>query len=613
MKKTAWLIWILLLTLPLFAQSNPKNKTKTICTGTATGKINTTITNDYGVIKNIDLAGLKVRLLRKYGGGYYTFGETYTDENGNFTIPYHKTKNGKKVKLYLRVFASTHRSYNIKSKKNGTICKYNNYIGTYKKNAGTIDAPLTINENTQSANAFRCVHWARKGMKYFRENSVSMPGGLKIKINKMGSWATTHKLQQYPVIHIKKNDGKHENTIYHEFGHYVMYRLQNNHIRIPYGEKGVNNHGWRTENTGLLAWNEGWASAVMMILDAAHWQEDEEYGLRRKGAFYELLERFETINNGLRSEYHIANAIYDLWDGADKGLPETLLNGSNNRHGWNDSCKKNPTFYSWQTIDNVSLTLAQICAPLQTVKKRADLKNLHNIGDYYNALLSQFTDCKDKADVGRVFKENRIVFNVKDPEKGTLSLDNFYETVNLKEKGFLRTEIPFIYSKWTDEYKLNIPFGKTDYSLYALPNTSLALIDDYRIGIDDKNKNETIYFYLNPHANSDKTNLKHGRFYTCGENKILVNNGVLELGAPNSNYTADLTINENSLLDIEKKGKLVIYNNCTLRIASGGTVQIKNQSVVTLVGNASIVVEKGGILDVEESANITGKEKIVYK
>jgi len=192
-------------------------------------------------------------------------------------------------------------------------------------------------------------------------------------------------------------------------------------MKIPYGETGVNLHYWSEENNGLLAWIEGWANAIQMILDAAHWQEDNEYGLD-EGHIYENLRKYDAITSK--------------------------------------------------------------------------------------------------------------------PESGIL-LDVFL--------------LKWIGESWTDVYKINIPDGtNSNLLLYARPNTSLALTDNYWIGIDP---DEPIYMYLNPNANSG--NLSYGNFYTCGGSQILVRNGGLELGMLNTAYTADLTINENSLLRIDKKGKLI--------------------------------------------------------
>jgi hypothetical protein len=589
--------------------------TRKTFTGTMSGWILSPIENDLGSdgIQEIGLAGLRVRLMRKYGGVYYNWGEAYTNEEGYFSISYSKNISSNKVELYLRVFSETDNSYTIRSSNAGSVYCDDGYLGSYEQNAGNNIFIISI--NSSHADAFRSVHWARKGMKYFRDQlgAGNMPGGLIIKINGAGSWTNNYTYVNNPVIHLQTDHGKNESTTYHEFGHYTMYRLQHNNIHIPYGVKGVANHSWGKENTGLLAWIEGWADAVEMILDAAHWREDNEYG-QRPGHTYESLEDHNYhINNGFRSEYYIANAIYDLWDGPTKGLP-ALIPGWDDIHGWDDSKRYNEyTFLKWKSIDDVELTLAQICAPLQTITDSINKNNLRNVGHYYDKLLSLFSNCKDKADISRVFRENRVLWNIKDYEDGfyvgNLSSDSFFTTKNRNELGYLRPEFFILLplgiltlSMWTDHYNVNIPIrdGTNNPNLYAMPNTSLALTDDYWIGIDTGSMNIPVYMHLNPYANGN--NYTHGNFYTCGGNEILVRNGWLELGMPGTGYTADLTINDKSLLRVDAKGKLIVNNNCTLRIAAGGTLYVKNLSSVILRGNANIIVEEGGYICVENGA-----------
>jgi len=603
-KRIAFALWIMLMAV----LSSDLHAQKRRVTGTVEGRITAPIKNDMGkdaTINTIGLSGLQVDLRYKKGGSYYLLGTTYTDEMGNYSISYDKMKKGNKFSLYLRILAQTNPSFNIRSKNSGGVYTHNHYIGSYSLNAGTIiEKNVHINDNIKG-DAFRSVHWARKGMNFFREQSLPLKGGLTIKINKKGSYANNYIYGKYPVIHLRKKNGISENSMYHEFGHYAMYRLQNNHIKIPYGERGVNKHRKRDENTGLLAWIEGWAIAIQTILDAAHWQEDNELGLDANLYTYENLEKFAAIKNGFRSEYHIGTALYDLWDGENKGLPEKTP--CLKIHGWDDSeinTRFKRSYYQWKSKDDVELDFAQICAPLQTVKKRSDLKKLRNIGNYYEKLLAQLPDCKDRANVSRLFRENRVLWNIEDYEKelytSNLSSDQFFTTKSKKERGFLRMEFPFIFSKWTDHYSVNIPArdDAKQYSLYALPNTSLALTDNYWIGIYDPKKGiyEKMDFYLNPNTNSSKNNLMHGHFYTCGGNEILVRNGCLELGMENSKYTAELTINEGSLLRIDEHGKLILNHNTILRIASGGTLHIKYKEAVILRGNASVIVEEGGSL-----------------
>jgi hypothetical protein len=161
-------------------------------------------------------------------------------------------------------------------------------------------------------------------------------------------------------------------------------------------------------------------------------------------------------------------------------------------------------------------------------------------------------------------------------------------------------EFPLWYSKWKDVYHVNIPNrdNAKRYYLYALPNTSRALTDDYWIGIYDVKRgiSERVELYLNPNANENQTNSKQGGFYTCGNNEIWIRNGSLELGMTNSAYTAELTISEGSVLKIEENGKLILNNNTTLRIAAGATLQTADENSILKRGNATVIIEEGAIV-----------------
>ncbi|OQA89012.1 MAG: hypothetical protein BWY27_00890 [Bacteroidetes bacterium ADurb.Bin234] len=583
--------------------SAPMQKSGNIFTGIISGRLTANIENDlksYASISEIGLAGLRVCLLDKDGLFYENYGETYTDEDGYFQIPYVKTQTvleGEKVELYIRVFSETNSSYTVQSRNFWGVYKSDFYVGKCDQGAGAITKNIKI--TTDKADGFRATHWVRKGIKYFYDQNVScMSGGLKIKINCLGSYANVYTGQ--PTLHIETGDGGHENTVYHEFGHYTMYRLQKNNMLIPYGRNGVNLHSWTSENTGLLAWIEGWASAMQMILDAAHWQEDNEYGLDEAKYSFENLEIFSNINNGFRSEYHIALAIYDLWDGPNKGLPGRIPYF--NIHGWNDSeieTKLPYSYYSWKSNDDIELTFAQICAPLQTITIYSDLDSLRNIGHYYRKLISQFSDCELISDINRTFRENRVLWNISEYEKGwnlgNLHLDYSFQNVTVNENGyFYQAEIDgypinLLWYNWDDIYSINSLNEDNINKNIIINNTSISpciLKDNYWLGIYEENVVDR------------STNLiLSGEFHTCGENEIIAKNGDVEI------KDGSLTVNKNSLLQINLHGELNI-NNASLRIASGGTLYLKNGSYTILSNHSSIIIEEGGYICVEDGAII---------
>lgn len=578
-------------------------------TGTVKGRITTTVENGFGS-PTFGLAGIRVRLMEKDAIYDEPFGETFTDENGYYSITYSKSQSileGSEIELYLKLYAEDNGVYQIRSISNTIVHRERYELCSCGTNAGTIIKDIDLFKKAKSTNdAFRAVHWVRKAYKYFTQESVYLSPNVKIKINAMGSWANVYTVD-IPVIHLETGDGSLEDVTRHEFGHCIMYKLQNNNMKIPYGEEGVNAHSWTKENTGLLAWIEGWANAIEMILDAAYYVEDNEYGKSRFSEYYEIKPPstyVNNINNGYRSEYYIARAIYDLWDGPNKGLPNTMPTDPS-VHGWND-------YGSWNSIDNVEFSLAQICAPLQMINTPADMENLRNIGHYYNSFLSQFTDCKDKADISRTFLENRVIWNIDDfingISIGNLSSDELFVIKNKSEQGTIRVEIPFSTVSWTDTYKVNKLNENSiqDYYFYACPNTSLALTDNYWIGVYQNGCNRVTNLYLNNGYNYTCGNATVGYFYTCGGNQMLIRNGKLELGHINGSKKAELEIGDGSLLMIDADyGQLIINTGSKLKIRSGGTLFIRENSNVILKGTSSIEVESGAFICIEDGANIT--------
>lgn len=551
---------------------------------TIEGTVNSDIINDHGVKCNIGLSGLRIRLYEKNK----VIGETYTGEKGDFKFEF-RLKSISTLKLV--VSSETDHRFRIKAKNGKGVCKWATNI-TINNKSITKNIDLTQSKN---ADAFRSTHWANQAFLFFEKSGVPLLPGLIIKVNAPGSYFNAYYYNRYPVIHIGKGRGSAENSLYHEFGHFVMYSLQNGYMYIPWGKNGINAHYWSAENTGLMAFVEGWANAMQMILDAAHWEEDNEYG-KSRSYIYENERYYSGIENGLRSEYYIANALYDLWDGAEKGLPEKIP--TLEMHGWNDTISlKSFRINSWESVDDVELSLKQICVPLQWVAQRSDLKKMRNINDYYQYLINQFPDCKIKSDISRVFRENRVVWNTYDYEAGryigNLSSDFFYDEKTIEEAGSFHSEFDFVKTSWTDQYLISPPVNGDlqNIYLYAKSTAPSTLTDSYWIGYynTEKKTGKKHNLLINPAANSTKSNPKHGIFQTCGQTEIVIRNGKLEIGG--KNYSAKLIISENSTLKIEALGELIIHEGSTLQIINGGSLIIQEGAKVTKANEGSIVIE----------------------
>ena len=590
------------------------NRSRTF-SGTVTGRITAETMDGTGII---GLAGIRVELREQDGiwplYWYQNFGTTYTDENGYYTIQYNESQantEGSNIELYLRISAIDNNTYKVFSNNLlGITHTYQEHLSSYSTNAGTITKNIVMADSSKY-DAYRCVHWIRRGCMYFDNESPNFRSGIRIRTNCLGNYSDNYAYSVYPTIHIEKRYGCRENYPRHEFGHTAMYFLQNKNIKIPYGERGVNWHNHQIENTSLLSWMEGWADFVSYILDAVYYLEDNEYGEDSQKS-YENNEVQSRVNNGLRSEYNISTALYDLWDGVDKNLPSTIP--GENQHGWDDS---NPSTTNqcneWETIDDVSLTLSQICAPLKTVTNSNKLDNLHCVQQYIDSLIPRMNTCQKKRDVIRVFRENRVVWNITDYNAkksiGNESSDGMFTGIVNNETGYFYNFIDvldwdqsIIPHSWTDNYRISsLNESVTNNWLYfVVDNNMHYIIDDYLIGYQSSADSKYTNAYL--------FNLYQGQtgyFSTCGDDNIInVRYGKLILGYTDD-QKADFSIEDGSILMLSGYGsELTINDGSVLRIKSGGTLMVDQAARINIYGSGHIEVEDGAYICIGEKANI---------
>ncbi|MBU0763658.1 MAG: hypothetical protein KJ607_02360, partial [Bacteroidetes bacterium] len=563
-------------------------------TGTVTGTFKSRVRNDLNILKDIPLSGILVELYDKDWGVDDPLGSDYVDENGNFKITYSTEQGvneGFNLELYLKFISES--PGNIRALNSG-LSRYK--IETAEWQAGASHSKVInkiIDQDVEDHNdAFRAVHWAYNERRYFQDNGMNIGSGLKIRIN-MGESAYQDGLNR---IILTDNAANSERTTYHEFGHYAMVRLQGDSWNA-WGTNGTS-HNSNEENTSHIAWSEGWANAMQMIMDAVYREEDQEYGkkdIASTSPNYERSELKSAVNNGIRSEYYIACAIYDLWDGENHGqnLPTTIPSHPDNfiwsDHGWNDTdSDTDPGNDSWRTIDDVELSFYDICLP--------NIGNLYKtVQTYYTHLLSNVgNNCTLREGISRLFRENRVLWNISDFTGNT-------NIINLDSDGIgnaeTYTEHASMYVTWTDNYVFNY-YNKISVNTKSIPanadNSVYYITDDLWLGIPGVNES---YLYLN--ASSDGVS-NVGKYELCGYTGIDVKRGRLELGSC-TGRRAELTINEKNYLRIWANGILNINCNSLITVKSGGTLFIQSGADIN-INNGRIIVEEGGYLCIESGA-----------
>lgn len=582
--------------------------TKKTYTGTVKGRLTASLWNDIDNWVTIPLAGIKVYLKESDWVNNQTFGETYTNENGEFSFYYSESQIAENdyVELFLEFKSFTNSTYSIESS-NGWGNRFEERTSEWSapQNAGTMTKNIDL-MNTINAEPFKAIHWARRGFQYFESQGVGLQKNLKVKpfsnSSQFGIYSFT------PTIYLESGDGYRENSTFHEFGHFAEYRLQSNNS-TPYYREGTS-HSWSKENTSMLAWVEGWANAVQMILDAAYWEEDQEYALKNNlGPYFEVRRHNSwptnwQINNGFRSEYNIACSIYDLWDGLNKNLPNTIpFNTDPNSsyfftvHGWNDTGQGET---GWRTEDNVELNFYQLCKPLKDHPTGsggyAFNGQVRNVQDYYRYLINNMgSNCILKSDISRVFRENRVQWNIPEYEWGwhatNLSSDFIRET---KQKTEYPTN-PITASNWTDFYLVNFHNDENinEYQYSAWPSQDLLITDNLDLGIWDNTSNifRQSNLYLNDAIRPDYSgmSLQHGHYQTCGDITVDIRNGKVELGGDNT--TATFTVRQGATLHVREHGTIVINNNSTLIIECGANLIYDSGANIELNGeNAQLIL-----------------------
>lgn len=598
--------------------------------GIVEGYLYSEITNDLGQTVQIPLSGIYVKLIEWDLLGTLTevFGEAYTDDNGHFEIYYQKWQSGwegDEIELFLKIKSRSDATYDIFST-NAAGSKYMHRVPSGQAvwhvgpdgvitNAGDI---IMVQDDHTYYDAFRAVHWAQNGYRYFWSQGEQIGKRLRININydNLGgnnSWYNFMGLVA-PTIHLIDAHGDNENTTYHEFGHHAMYRLQGDNFTIPWGNNWFD-HYLDMESTSVLAWVEGWAEFVQAVLDAHYWEKDHEYGYDGNDNF-EIREDYShpgssDIVRGYRSEYYFACALYDLWDGPNKGLPNTMPQGY--FHGWDDF-NNNIVDYNWITHDNIELAFTDLCQPL--VDHPSGNDKIYNLQDYYQYLIeNQGSNNTRIADISRTFRENRIHWNAvkynKDWSSSNFSSDEYYVIKQYSEdpNGPLNA--------YVDDYKVNNFNEYEQTQSYEMNGTSSGnnpITDNYWLGIYD-NSTQT-FSTTDFHFNSNNVQYPNATFTTYGKNRIFVRNGEMALGNGSGANTANIHFTDESLLLVDAHGKLTINSGSEIKIYPDNSFLAKAGATIEILGTGKLIFEEGSYACIEQGANIILQDpqsQIVYE
>ena len=584
-----------------------------------------TISGVFKTNTGIPLRGIKVLLQERDVyfniSVYQTFASGYTDENGQFTLSYSENQfsEGDNIELSLKFISESENAYSVRCTKSLLGDRYAirpvSWSAPEQNNNQNI-GQITISPYNENE-AFTAVHYVRNGCKYFIDESFTNIKTIVLKVlaNATNSYSFPPEyniLQDEFTLHFFEGHGRNENIVYHEFGHFVMWRLEGNQMNIAFGEDCFT-HTWQSENTSHIVWSEAWANFVEFILDAVYRADDGEFGVESNIPISEQKNvnyySSGNIASGIRSEYYISTALYDLWDGVQKNLPIVIHIGGHDFPGYNDIGgyfvgSINP---NWETIDDIEFSIAELCQPLID-----EQTSIQTVQDYYFALLEDFdNDCQKQSDISRAFRENWIVWDIGEylveNNRNNISSDFIFCNQSYNEVANC-----LINMGWIDTYHISNlnNSNSNNYKYWGSTLDDTHITDQHFIGNVATNSNTKIEFnptYL--YNNIEIVPNTLDSYWLCGDGQLVVRNGSIDFGGY---YTsADLYVGANCLVQINSGQNLTLFNNSKIIVESGGTLFIQANSIISLNNNSQIIVNDGGYICIEEGAFINYPDKII--
>lgn len=568
--------------------------------GTVSGRLVTRYTNDLGVEVMMPLRGLYIELRDHDFADSEVISSAHADRDGRFVMDYSVNQNfteGSNMELFVTYYAE-HLERDIEVLNRtffGKVFRNNAEIG----DAGD-DFVRDLGEIEANHDGYKSAHWANRGWDFCLANGINMVPGLRIfhteetfgnsfffPFGLLGFNLPTTK----PSIILETNGQGNEGTTYHEFGHFVMFMAQGSRYVIPNYNNAGGTHRSTEENTSNCALNEGWATIIESVLDAVYREDDNEFGydvniVNRPD--YERRRRFTQfnntgrINNGFRSEYYFSAAVYDLWDGSDKNLLNENFSDTD-IHNYIDN--RGATNNDWMEEDDVSLPFSVLLAPLRGVFLP---RTSH---DYYERLMNLYSnDCEMRANIARIFRENRVVFDITRYERG-FPLNNAAHNTGWASSGLRRNVSDFnnavvlqlgTDASYTDVY--DIAYSGDESFTYNTPS-NFEFWTDYTLIDQLSAADEFPVFNVNTGTEGVQ------------ESSIEVCNTLVELRSGQMNVGSTT-----------RKVEMTIRDRAELRVN-------RNDSEFNLEGESSIVVKDGGLLSLYLSANLIlkGKSKIIVE
>jgi hypothetical protein len=552
-------------------------------------------------------------------------GTTVTNENGHFALWVSDCvwAEGGELEIFLKIRAKNPH-YDIRGKSSmvlGLIDRQITSPNNWHFNNGNI-RNLNLGTTFTSKEAMKAVNFATRAFDFVNATSgqsIIGPLTIRTELNLKGALGFflpdnecnlggslfspligTLNFITRPTIYLDNRAARAENTTYHEFGHFFMWKLQGECWSDVIAASFAPYETYRESNP-RIAWTEGWANGFMAICDAYYFDLDNERALPGFGQLsYEnrVDLALTRVTRGLNSIYYIGSALFDLWDGPNNYSHLT------NPPAFND--QESRPFSDWDAgvFDDVEFDFSTICnVIINGGSVGGQIGTIQEFGEKLMAVSP--TNCGEENQILTVFEQNMVVNDVDENLTTAFSTDIIENSVNttysgsisVADKWYLQSSIPYQFSineRW-DKQELNGAPESFNYSAFTTMNGQLS--DNLNVS------NGAILFFNNNRPEgwviTQNTNRppipSHMDNTLCGIDLTIDNQGRIVIGDGVVDCTAEVLATNDSRVIIRDGGTLIIRNNSKLIIDSDSRIRFEDGASIVLDGPDAVLEVKGRI------------------
>lgn len=391
-----------------------------------------------------------------------------------------------------------------------------------------------------------------------------------------------------------------EISMYHEFGHWVLYDLQDGHYAPNTGGEHSTSHDNKSPQETLV---EGFASGYAFIMDEILFFLDDEANHNDAPSSENHHITFITstnISHIYTAEYSYATLLLDIWDG----------NTNYTNYGYTSGTLPNQSAHYGDIDlgiqeDNFEMPLLEILRPFFEIGS-SDVTVIQNVVQYYFELKTG--DCIFDGEMSNIWRLNTYTGLGMDGidlfvtriahDRYELSDDNGWEFVETYYYYYPNHDLDQLNNS-NLSYNLGFP-ATSNSTLWAIQiptykfisvRDPLEIRDGAHLGF---NRNESVLKVSGGLQNynlsgqginmvlSSPTPGSFQNFYVCG------NHTVIDVGNGGSLLIGDASVN----------------NTAEVRFERGTTIILRNGSNLTIDDNSKLIIECGARLIFEDGAGI---------